>query len=299
MLPDIMRRLWACGFGRCPGPPRRVPRPIGGAPLRIWLDWCRIERTATTRLTAVERKFLSTMPRPQVVERDPSSHGACDRNAASRTAAHEPNADETGGRMGRSNRVGRFGKVSAALSTDDGRQLLPLRTHLGLCGPLSGLSRVVTELSSSGGSTVTASTKTQASRRWESSVDILELWTEPDCDFATRRNLGHGGELTAPAAAHLHRMMADAFALRPAHLVVDLAACPRADGLALDVLLNAHRRALRLGISLVLRAPSEGLRRVLGLARLEHVFNINTDPSPWPPPRLRAAESPTPPSDQR
>jgi anti-anti-sigma factor len=104
-------------------------------------------------------------------------------------------------------------------------------------------------------------------------------------------------ELTAPAAARLHRLMGDALALRPTHLVVDLAACPRADALAVDVLLNAHRRAFHLGIQLVLRAPSEGLRRVLGLAHLENVFNISSSSSA--PPDRRPAGSPGPAEEGR
>ena len=94
-------------------------------------------------------------------------------------------------------------------------------------------------------------------------------------------------ELTAPAAARLHTLLSDALALRPVELVVDLSACPWADALAVDILLNAHRRAYQLGSHLVLRAPSERLRRVLTLARLDHVFDINSTPSPLPPPHRR------------
>lgn len=98
-------------------------------------------------------------------------------------------------------------------------------------------------------------------------------------------------ELTAPASARLHTLLADALTLRPAVLVVDLAACPRADALAVDVLLNAHRRAFHLGSRLVLRAPSERLRRVLALAHLDHVFDINVTPSASPVPHARRTDS--------
>ena len=104
-------------------------------------------------------------------------------------------------------------------------------------------------------------------------------------------------ELTAPAAARLHGLLADALALHPAALVVDLAGCPRADALALDVLLDAHRRAFELGSHLILRAPTAKLRRTLGLAHLDRVFDIDTTPSPEPPPHSRHAAPPTVPGD--
>jgi anti-anti-sigma factor len=90
-------------------------------------------------------------------------------------------------------------------------------------------------------------------------------------------------ELTAPAAARLHALLVDALALRPLEVIVDLGSCPRADALAVDVLLNAHRRAIHLGSRVVLRAPSQRLRRVLHLGNLDHVFNIDDAPSSGPP----------------
>ena len=94
-------------------------------------------------------------------------------------------------------------------------------------------------------------------------------------------------ELTAPAAARLHGLLFDALALRPTHLVVDLSACPVAGALAVDILLNAHRRAYQLGTHLVLRAPSERLLKVFRLAHLDHVFEIDSEPSPAAPPHRR------------
>ena len=81
-------------------------------------------------------------------------------------------------------------------------------------------------------------------------------------------------ELTAPAAARLHALLFDALALRPTHLVVDLSACPVAGALAVDILLNAHRRAYQLGTHLVLRAPSRraGLRGTYRLREYRRRF---------------------------
>ena len=94
-------------------------------------------------------------------------------------------------------------------------------------------------------------------------------------------------ELTAPAAARLHTLLGDALALRPAELIVDLAGCPSADALALDILLNAHRRAFHLGTRLVLRAPTGRFVRVLELAHLGHAFEIRVSPATTAPPRRR------------
>jgi len=94
-------------------------------------------------------------------------------------------------------------------------------------------------------------------------------------------------ELTAPAAARLHTLLADALALRPIELVVDLANCPRADALAVDILLNAHRRAFHLGSHMTLRAPTERLRRLLALNHLDRVFDISESAPEQPPPHPR------------
>ena len=61
---------------------------------------------------------------------------------------------------------------------------------------------------------------------------------------------------------------------RPTHLVVDLRECPRVDAAALAVLLQAHRAMVQAGGTLTLRAPSDRVRRILRIARLENVFEI-------------------------
>jgi Anti-anti-sigma regulatory factor (antagonist of anti-sigma factor) len=81
-------------------------------------------------------------------------------------------------------------------------------------------------------------------------------------------------DLTAEAAARLSSRLADALRMRPAQLVVDLSRCGYADALAIDVLLNAHRRAYQLGGRLTLRCPSPRVQRLLHLARVHQVFHV-------------------------
>ena len=81
-------------------------------------------------------------------------------------------------------------------------------------------------------------------------------------------------DLTRQAAVRLNMLLTDALDLRPAQLVVDLAACTYADALAVDVLLAAHRRAWSIGGRLTLRSPSPRVQRLLRLARVDQVFNV-------------------------
>jgi anti-anti-sigma factor len=83
-------------------------------------------------------------------------------------------------------------------------------------------------------------------------------------------------DLTAEAAARLHSRLADALRMRPAQLVVDLSGCGYADALAIDILLNAHRRAYQTGGRLTLRSPSPRVERLLHLARVHQVFHVVT-----------------------
>jgi anti-sigma B factor antagonist len=100
--------------------------------------------------------------------------------------------------------------------------------------------------------------------------------------------------LLGPAAGRLAALVSDALALRPEHLVIDLAACPNADAFAIDVLLAAHRRAWQLGTRLILRTPPARLRRVFEIAHVDHVFDISMDPAPQPPPGRRREMSTSP-----
>ena len=83
-------------------------------------------------------------------------------------------------------------------------------------------------------------------------------------------------DLTTEAAARLNSRLVDALRLRPAQLVVDLSGCGYADALAIDVLLNAHRRAYQNGGRLTLRSPSPRVERLLQLARVHQVFHMVT-----------------------
>jgi anti-anti-sigma factor len=95
-----------------------------------------------------------------------------------------------------------------------------------------------------------------------------------------------GEDLTASAATRLDALLNDALALRPAQLVVDLARCSYADAHALDVLLNAHRKAWHMGGRLTLRAPTPRVQRLLQLSHVDQVFNVTpAAPSPRRPPK--------------
>jgi anti-sigma B factor antagonist len=69
-----------------------------------------------------------------------------------------------------------------------------------------------------------------------------------------------------------------ALRLRPACLVVDLAECSGIDAAAINMLLDAHRELSRAGSQLTLRAPTPRLRRILSIARVDHV--LHTIPGP-------------------
>jgi anti-anti-sigma factor len=72
--------------------------------------------------------------------------------------------------------------------------------------------------------------------------------------------------------------LADAAALRPARLVVDLRRSPRINAAAIVVLLQLHRDMLRADGRLTLRAPVARVRRMLGLARVDHVLEVEETP---------------------
>jgi anti-anti-sigma factor len=92
-------------------------------------------------------------------------------------------------------------------------------------------------------------------------------------------------------AALLQSRLDEALRLRPAELVVDLAACPYLDAAGIGMLLQVHRQARQYGAQLILRAPSPRVRRNLVLSRVDQVMRISpVDPGPGllaPPPRHR------------
>lgn len=81
-------------------------------------------------------------------------------------------------------------------------------------------------------------------------------------------------ELDLSGLSRLNGLLNDALALQPVVLVVDVAQCPFMDAAAIDVLLEAHRRARRDGGLLTLRSPSPRLRRNLRLARADRVLHV-------------------------
>jgi anti-anti-sigma factor len=81
--------------------------------------------------------------------------------------------------------------------------------------------------------------------------------------------------LEGAAVERWARLIADAMALHPASLIIDLRACPLLDAGALAALLRAHRTTVAEGGRLVLRAPRDRVRRTLRLARLDQVFEVD------------------------
>ena len=99
--------------------------------------------------------------------------------------------------------------------------------------------------------------------------------------------------LSGQASTRLQGLLVDALELRPAELVVDLADCEAIDAVALDVLLDIHRRVWHLGGRLTLRAPSPRLEHLLALARVDHVFHVTHGRPPQrPPTRLQSTGGP-------
>jgi anti-anti-sigma factor len=86
------------------------------------------------------------------------------------------------------------------------------------------------------------------------------------------------GSLAAARLSTTVAVLHAAFRLRPARLVVDLAECSGIDAAAIDMLLDAHRELSRAGSQLTLRAPTPRLRRILHIARVDHV--LHTVPGP-------------------
>jgi anti-anti-sigma factor len=89
----------------------------------------------------------------------------------------------------------------------------------------------------------------------------------------------------------VRRQLDEILALRPKHLVLDLAACPVLDAAGIGLLLDVHRRLWRMDGVLSLRSPTPRLRRVLHAARVAHVLHIT--PEEEPADRPPASDLPT------
>ena len=81
-------------------------------------------------------------------------------------------------------------------------------------------------------------------------------------------------ELDTSTVPRLKAQLLDALACRPDRVVVDLSACGFLDGTALSMLLDAHRQACRAGTLLVLRGASPRVLRILRLAGVSGVFQL-------------------------
>jgi anti-anti-sigma factor len=85
--------------------------------------------------------------------------------------------------------------------------------------------------------------------------------------------------LSAVTASDVGRLIEDAAALRPAHLVIDLTECEYLDATGIGLLLDIHRRTWQDGGRLSLRGMSPRLRRILELARVDRVLNAAAAPT--------------------
>lgn len=72
----------------------------------------------------------------------------------------------------------------------------------------------------------------------------------------------------------LQAQLDDVLRVRPDRVVVDLAACPSLDSAALRSLLDVHCELRRVGGTLVLRGAGPRVVRVIGLAGLGGVFDL-------------------------
>ncbi|MEJ3746974.1 STAS domain-containing protein, partial [Actinomycetes bacterium KLBMP 9797] len=99
------------------------------------------------------------------------------------------------------------------------------------------------------------------------------------------------GDLDLAAVPQLRRVLDGALTLRPAHLVLNLASCPGIDAAGIGLLLDVHRELWRAGARLTLHAPTARLRRVLGIAHVDRVFDILPDAEAETPYRAAGTDS--------
>jgi anti-anti-sigma factor len=84
------------------------------------------------------------------------------------------------------------------------------------------------------------------------------------------------GAFEGAAADRWGRLIADAVGLRPQRLTVDMRDSPTVDAAAIAILLQAHRAMVHTGGRLVLRGPVDRVRRMLQVARVDEVFEVET-----------------------
>jgi anti-anti-sigma factor len=71
----------------------------------------------------------------------------------------------------------------------------------------------------------------------------------------------------------------------PARLIIDLSACAEIDTSAIVVLLRVHRQMTRAGGRLVLRRPGTEVMRLLYVARVDHILQVEGPAVPRSEPR--------------
>jgi anti-anti-sigma factor len=79
----------------------------------------------------------------------------------------------------------------------------------------------------------------------------------------------------------------DAVALRPAHLIVDLAGCEYLDATGITLLVDTHRKIWQDGGRMTLRGLSPRLHRILEIARVDRVLHTATAPADYRPKHRR------------
>lgn len=82
------------------------------------------------------------------------------------------------------------------------------------------------------------------------------------------------GAFEGPQVDRWGVVMTEAVALQPRRLIIDLGDTPTVDAAAIAILLQAHRAMVQAGGRLVLRRPVDRVRRMLRVARVEEVFEV-------------------------
>lgn len=90
-------------------------------------------------------------------------------------------------------------------------------------------------------------------------------------EFSVPRDLDHRD------LAALRARLDQVLVLRPRRVVIDLAGCTHLDATAIGLLLDVHRRLWSTDGLLSLRSPGPRLRKILEVARVDHVLDIVTD----------------------
>lgn len=88
-------------------------------------------------------------------------------------------------------------------------------------------------------------------------VALVARWQVPVVEVVVQ------GDLAADAADEVGRVLGEAMGFRPRKLIVDLAGCRSIDARGVHVLVEARRRAVSVGVVLVVRPPEADAVRLL------------------------------------